>query len=1156
MHPVVPVETSDQLSFLFAILNGSQTPTLAFEPLRDEQGVICDFRANFANSAAEQLTGMTFADMRATSLLDVYPAARKSGLFNQLVSLVQSQQAFRSEFYVDYLDRWIDASISPLTGGFMATLVDVTLQKQAELERVHQSRTISDVLNASLNGIVIYEAIRERGPNQTLDVIVDYRFLMINQAGMRSLRLTESPIGKSMLSLFPVVQESGFFDQYVQVTETGNPLRFETPYQAKSVMGWYDVVVVKFNDGLIITFNDISESKRFTEHIEQQSKLLNGVMGATLDGILVYEAVRNQENEIVDYRTSLYNERALTLNKRTAEELTSRTLFTRSPYTQKEKERLQHLINTGESFTSQDFFPGIGWIETQCVKLNDGFLATFRDITDQKQADEQLKQQYDLLQGVLNTSLNGTIVYEAIRDENQCIQDFRFRLFNQTAREEILVRTGKDIDNSTLLTIYPDSHQTGLFMLYARVTDTGEAVRTEHFYPDVEAWYDVSLTKLEDGCVVTFINISASKRAFKRAEEQNTLLNGVMNVSPNSVIVFKAVRNRHNEVEDFQLVTLNEAAAQILGQPLDKLTGGTLLQLSGGSILSAFFEDYKRILKTREPLVKELQLPGSGKWYNFSVAPLGDGVVMNLSDLTDLKQSELAKQQQAELVNSVLDGAINSIVAYEAIRAPNSNQIVDFRIILANKAAEQYLQREGERLIGQRLLTLYPEERDMGLFARYIETVEQGKPFRTEAVYRENGTVNWLDISATKLSDGIVVTFTDVTLTKLAALELEQQAEFVSKLLDGSLNGIMSFDPVYERTSDEEKGPIIDLKILSANRAAEQYLNVNEYDLIGRNLLDLFPYKQDMGLFAMYKRVLETKRSERMEAYHYGPGVEFWLDVSATPRDSHGLVVSFMDITERRKAQQQTETLIEELRKSNANLEQFAYVASHDLQEPLRKITAFGDLLQSQHAAQLDESGADMIRRMQSAAARMQTLIKGLLTYSRVTNKRDAFKHVELSAVLANVLTDLETSLQDKKAIIDADDLPTVYGDALQLHQLFQNLLSNALKFTKPDVAPVIRIECSAGLGHELHERVPPALAKQYFSRIQVTDNGIGFEPRYGERIFQLFQRLHTRSDYSGTGIGLSIVQKVAENHNGLIFAEGRPGIGATFTILLPTSHL
>ncbi|MCK8492079.1 PAS domain S-box protein [Spirosoma sp. RP8] len=237
--------------------------------------------------------------------------------------------------------------------------------------------------------------------------------------------------------------------------------------------------------------------------------------------------------------------------------------------------------------------------------------------------------------------------------------------------------------------------------------------------------------------------------------------------------------------------------------------------------------------------------------------------------------------------------------------------------------------------------------------------------------------------------------------------------------------------------------------------------------------------------------------------------------------------------------------------RSNHNLEQFAYIASHDLQEPLRKVQQFGDLLIRQHGDQLGE-GAMYLERMQSAASRMSTLIRDLLTFSRISTQQDSTGLVALNGVINMVLTDLDLRIQETSAAVNVGSLPVIQGDKSQLGQLFQNLISNALKFFRPDILPVINISAELIEVSDLPPTVKPTRSVRAYYRIDVADNGIGFDEKYIDRIFQVFQRLHTKSQYAGTGIGLAICEKVAANHGGAITATSQPGQGATFSVYLP----
>ncbi|HEX4853643.1 PAS domain S-box protein [Arenimonas sp.] len=270
-------------------------------------------------------------------------------------------------------------------------------------------------------------------------------------------------------------------------------------------------------------------------------------------------------------------------------------------------------------------------------------------------------------------------------------------------------------------------------------------------------------------------------------------------------------------------------------------------------------------------------------------------------------------------------------------------------------------------------------------------------------------------------------------------------------------------------------------------------------------------------------------------------GAVRWIDWISVP-GADGLVYGVgRDITERRRAEQALRQTLADLNNRNRELQDFAFIASHDLQEPLRKIRAFSDRLQERHAAQLDPEARDYLDRTGQAAARMQTLIDDLLAYSRVVARGKPFAQVDLDKVLSEVIEDLEARLESSGGRVERSGLPTLEGDPTQMRQLLQNLLANALKFRSPDRPPVVKVSAT-----------PATLEGAPAWELRIEDNGIGFEPRYAEKIFGPFQRLHGRHEYDGTGIGLAIVRRIAERHRGTVRAEGRPGAGAAFILMLP----
>ena len=271
---------------------------------------------------------------------------------------------------------------------------------------------------------------------------------------------------------------------------------------------------------------------------------------------------------------------------------------------------------------------------------------------------------------------------------------------------------------------------------------------------------------------------------------------------------------------------------------------------------------------------------------------------------------------------------------------------------------------------------------------------------------------------------------------------------------------------------------------------------------------------------------------------------------------STGILAQYLKLTQRRTAYidllvtrrtSELQRTAEKLARSNHDLEQFASVAAHDLQEPLRKVQAFGNRLESKYAEVLEDQGRDYLHRMQNAASRMQTLIGDLLAFSRVSSNAAAFKPIDLKQLTREVLSDLEVRIEETGATVSFSNLPKIEGDPLQLRQLIQNLLGNSLKYRREGVPPNINVS----------SRILDGVAgkQQQLCELVIADNGIGFDGGYGEKIFGIFQRLHGRTQYEGTGVGLAICRKIAEHHGGTISASGVANQGATFTVVLPVNH-
>lgn len=325
-------------------------------------------------------------------------------------------------------------------------------------------------------------------------------------------------------------------------------------------------------------------------------------------------------------------------------------------------------------------------------------------------------------------------------------------------------------------------------------------------------------------------------------------------------------------------------------------------------------------------------------------------------------------------------------------------------------------------------------------------------------------------------------------------------------------------------------------------------------DLTGRPATDLLHPDELEDVRGRWRDLLRDPGGVAEITHRFQCKDDDWRIISSHLRnmlnypEMRGIVINSRDITERHAIEEELRRYATKLEANNRELEEFAYVASHDLQEPLRKIRAFGDRLRRVAGDDLGEREVDYIARMNGAAERMSELIEDLLEYSRLSTRTRPKRPTDLMQVLEGVLSDLEIMIREHEASFDIGALPTIDADPMQMRQLFQNLVANAIKFRKPEVAPVISIHArdvghgDGPGGHDLIELI-------------IEDNGIGFDQKHADTIFTPFQRLHARRTYKGTGIGLAVCRKIAEQHQGSIQAFSAPDEGATFMVILPKAH-
>lgn len=479
-----------------------------------------------------------------------------------------------------------------------------------------------------------------------------------------------------------------------------------------------------------------------------------------------------------------------------------------------------------------------------------------------------------------------------------------------------------------------------------------------------------------------------------------------------------------------------------------------------------------------------------------------------------------------------------------------------------NKAWLEFTGRPMEMELGNGwAASIHPEDLDKctGIYnASFDQRVRFIKEYRLR---RHDGQYRWVACQGIPryTSDGLFVGYIgsclDIHESKLAKEELEnivqsrtselnnrnfelqQQKDFVETMLDASIDVMLVYDQ--------------EMRFKALNKACEIKYGLKKEDVIGRRLLDVYPYAAGSQGYHDLERALKGETVHNPVYYSNTTNLyyeDFLIPLKTQNNEVHSVLVIMHDITKNIQDAEQLKKTNAELIKSNRDLEQFAYIASHDLQEPLRKIQTFTNLLESHFN---DEAARKKyFDKISSSAHRMSELIRAVLNYSRLTITSEHFEDIDLNAIIEQVKIDFELMIADKHAIVTHDHLPYLQGIPLQISQLFSNLVSNSLKFSKE--IPLIHIASRICLGSEILKYLPAAEPGREYAEIIFRDNGIGFEQKYVDQVFTIFQRLNDRTQYEGTGIGLALCKKIVDNHHGYIFARSEPGIGSEFIVYLP----
>ena len=603
----------------------------------------------------------------------------------------------------------------------------------------------------------------------------------------------------------------------------------------------------------------------------------------------------------------------------------------------------------------------------------------------------------------------------------------------------------------------------------------------------------------------------------------------------------------------WHILDLNHNAEVEFGKKKEELIGKVFWNEFPSN--KPIWNNFHRAQQEKKHIKFEAYSPISKKWFEMHIHPFEDRSSIYFHDISKRKKLEHDLKENEEKYRTIFENTVNPTMIIEE----------DMTISMVNGEFEKvsgYLKEEVE---GTKWTEMTSTE-DVTKMMEYhcLRRINQdAAPKRYEAhLINKNGEIRdvYLTIGLISERNRSIVSFMDITELKKDEKELEKYRTHLEELVEKRTEELEEankalaeseekFRELFNRADDmitlvrlDERGMpgnFIEVNDVASQRLGytrKEFLNMTPADIVAPEKLAEIPKnaimmnKKDCVRFEI---VHKTKNGAKIP-------VEVVNHVFKLKGKRVALAVS-RDITERKEHEEELKKLVKDLKRSNEELERFAYVASHDLQEPLRTIASFTQLLERRYKGKFDKDADEFMDYIVDASFRMKDQIDGLLEYSRVTIDHRGFQPVNLELILNQVIDNLRTLIEENGAVVNYNSLPTVMGDDDQLRRIFQNLVGNAIKFRKPNIFPMINISV----------REDKETSEYVFS---VADNGIGMEEQYKERIFVIFQRLHTMEAYKGTGIGLSVVKRIVEHHGGRIWVESEQGVGSTFHFTIPVN--
>ncbi|HEU4633623.1 MAG TPA: PAS domain S-box protein [Flavisolibacter sp.] len=1101
------------------------------------------------NKACEEVYKIKREAVIGKNFFDVFPQSKNEEQIGLLNLALNGETVFRQQVRSNSGNEYHDLRMLPLRNeqgdvlGIMHVLHDVTKEHQMQQNLTERLQFIESLLTSTIDRIIV------------LDRNMNYQYWN-NRAEMYYGIKKEEVVGKNILELFPAFIDDPSYGELRKALR-GETIHIPATQNLKEKKGYYETYLIPLKNerqevtGILWITHDLSSEWQLQRESMSANELLQATMDATGDMIQVFEAVRNEEGAIIDFKWILINHAAEEIYG----DVTGESLLTLNPGVVEEGifDTFKKVVETGVPDQSERYYVHEqfnGWFYQSAVKLNDGLVTTTRDITRHKTAEQEVEKNKNLLQSVFDTSPAFITVYKPVYSGDNHIDDFEIVVANP-----FMVKAGdnKNPAGGRFKALFPASVKNGLFDKYIEVMQTGHPLDFEIWYEGdgMRHWFRMILHRVGKFLVVNAEDITERKKVETELQKNLAILQHTEELAQIGSWEYEPATGEFH---------WSEGMYSLFGLPNGmKVTPQTYLDFALDQdrpvaqrivhhikTSPAAFEEVLRIKKDSATCL--LKVKGSVV-HNEKGEP--EKVIGVDLDITELQKAEDKVKESEDLLEQTAKATPDAINIFDLQR----KQSIHLNDCLAGWIG---ITNEEMRRMGYqgRLELVHPDDRvKLVEFNNGMSMAAAGETRTIEyRLQTREGKTLWIrDRSKVFKTDevgrpthllSVLQDFTEEVQLRNRLLERTQYAETI---IDTSVDRIMVYD--------------VSFSIIGWNKRSEEVTGVRKDQALGKNLFELFPkVKEDEILVNAFKDSLAgayvhlpPKKSTYTSTFYE----RFYIPLKDETGQTYAVLNIMHDISDMVHQREELKELNQTLEKKNKELEEkneeissFAFIASHDLKEPLRKLYTFSDWLLQREGESLSETGKQYIKKIANSVRRMDMLIEDVLVLAKIGSDRGVEMTIDLNAVLERVLGDMKDAIRQKGAEIIAEELPVIKGNSNQLFYLFKNLVSNAIKFQEADNQPVLRITSEQVAGSEI--TTSRSVEVQDYYKISFEDNGLGFEDKYVKKIFQVFQRLHHNKDFEGTGMGLAICRKIMENHSGFIRVKSEPGKGSVFSCYFP----